>query len=290
MSKRIEIKDLNIYYGKFHAVKDVSMVVEPRSVTAFIGSSGCGKSTVLRSLNRMHEVIPGAYCTGEVLLDGVDLYDKAVDPVRVRRQVGMVFQRPNPFPTMSIRENVLAGVRLNNSRITRSEADELLEGTFLAARKAYEERKVALLANFYTNIVFRDDIDSGHANYILSLMEPLTYRQLITIFIVGNRQQTAGPLSFVRDKDFRGGETLDSLQVGVLYELFQLAKLDLVVDAGSGYILGVADIKPSSLQLQGTGAQLYNLMTPMTLDFDEYGYFLNAFKPDFLTQRATQSP
>lgn len=172
----------------------------------------------------------------------------------------------------------------------RSEADELLEGTFLAARKAYEERKVALLANFYTNIVFRDDIDSGHANYILSLMEPLTYRQLITIFIVGNRQQTAGPLSFVRDKDFRGGETLDSLQVGVLYELFQLAKLDLVVDAGSGYILGVADIKPSSLQLQGTGAQLYNLMTPMTLDFDEYGYFLNAFKPDFLTQRATQSP
>lgn len=172
----------------------------------------------------------------------------------------------------------------------RSEADELLEGTFLAARKAYEERKVALLANFYTNIVFRDDIDSGHANYILSLLEPLTYRQLITIFIVGNRQQTAGPLSFVRDKDFRGGETLDSLQVGVLYELFQLAKLDLVVDAGSGYILGVADIKPSSLQLQGTGAQLYNLMTPMTLDFDEYGYFLNAFKPDFLTQRATQSP
>lgn len=172
----------------------------------------------------------------------------------------------------------------------RSEADELLEGTFLAARQAYEERKVALLANFYTNIVFRDDIDSGHANYILSLMESLTYRQLITIFIIGNRQQTAGPLSLVRDKDFRGGEALDSLQIGVLYELFQLAKLDLVVDANSGYILGVADIKPSSLQLQGTGAQLYNLMIPMTLDFDEYGYFINAFKPDFLTQQAAQSP
>jgi len=172
-----------------------------------------------------------------------------------------------------------------NGKKLRSEADELLEGTFLAARKAYEERKVALLANFYTNIVFRDDIDSGHANYILSLMESLTYRQLITIFLIGNRQQTGGPLALVRDKDFRGGETLDSLQVGVLYELFQLAKLDLVVDAGSGYILGVADIKPSSLQLQGTGAQLYNLMTPMSLDFDEYGYFLNAFKPDFLTQQ-----
>ena len=133
MSKRIEIKDLNIYYGKFHAVKDVSMVVEPRSVTAFIGSSGCGKSTVLRSLNRMHEVIPGAYCTGEVLLDGVDLYDPAVDPVRVRRQVGMVFQRPNPFPTMSIKENVLAGVRLNKSRLSRSEADEIVEQSLRGA-------------------------------------------------------------------------------------------------------------------------------------------------------------
>ena len=133
MSKRIEIKDLNIYYGSFHAVNSVNMVIEPRAVTAFIGSSGCGKSTVLRSLNRMHEVIPGAYCTGEVLLDGVDLYDKAVDPVRVRRQVGMVFQRPNPFPTMSIRENVLAGVRLNNSRITRSEADELVEKSLRGA-------------------------------------------------------------------------------------------------------------------------------------------------------------
>ncbi|SHI82182.1 phosphate transport system ATP-binding protein [Tessaracoccus bendigoensis DSM 12906] len=133
MSKRIEIKDLNIYYGKFHAVKDVNMVIEPRSVTAFIGSSGCGKSTVLRSLNRMHEVIPGAYCEGSVLLDGVDLYDQAVDPVRVRRHVGMVFQRPNPFPTMSIKENVLAGVRLNKARLTRAEGDEIVEKSLKGA-------------------------------------------------------------------------------------------------------------------------------------------------------------
>ena len=133
MSKRIEIRDLNIFYGKFQAVRGVNMVIEPRSVTAFIGSSGCGKSTVLRSLNRMHEVIPGAYCQGEVLLDGVNLYDPAVDPVRVRRQVGMVFQRPNPFPTMSIKENVLAGVRLNNSRISRSEADDIVERSLRGA-------------------------------------------------------------------------------------------------------------------------------------------------------------
>ena len=133
MSKRIEARDLNIYYGKFKAVEDVTMVVEPRSVTAFIGPSGCGKSTVLRSMNRMHEVINGAYVEGELLLDGHDLYGPGVDPVNVRRQVGMVFQRPNPFPTMSIRENVLAGVRLNNTRMSKSDADELVEGSLTGA-------------------------------------------------------------------------------------------------------------------------------------------------------------
>src|SRR5690606_18433435 len=105
MSKRIDVKDLDIYYGDFHAVKGVSMTIEPRSVTAFIGPSGCGKSTFLRTLNRMHEVIPGARVEGEVLIYGQNLYGKGVDPVDVRRQVGMVFQRPNPFPTMSIKEN-----------------------------------------------------------------------------------------------------------------------------------------------------------------------------------------
>jgi phosphate transport system ATP-binding protein len=107
--------------------------VPPRSVTAFIGPSGCGKSTVLRSLNRMHEVIPGARVEGEVLLDGRDLYGAGVDPVAVRRQVGMVFQRPNPFPTMSIKENVLAGVRLNNKRISKPDAADLVEKSLRGA-------------------------------------------------------------------------------------------------------------------------------------------------------------
>ncbi|MCD7101751.1 phosphate ABC transporter ATP-binding protein PstB [Pseudoclavibacter sp. 13-3] len=133
MSKRIVAKDLNVYYSKFLAVADVSMDIEPKSVTAFIGPSGCGKSTFLRTLNRMHEVIPGARVEGEVLLDGENLYGPGVDPVLVRRQVGMVFQRPNPFPTMSIRENVLAGVTLNNKRISRSDADELVEKSLRGA-------------------------------------------------------------------------------------------------------------------------------------------------------------
>jgi phosphate transport system ATP-binding protein len=133
VSKRIEVKDLNVYYRKFLAVEDISLAIEPRSVTAFIGPSGCGKSTFLRTLNRMHEVIPGARVEGEVLLDGDDLYAPGVDPVLVRRQVGMVFQRPNPFPTMSIRENVLAGVRLNNSRISKGDAEALVESSLTGA-------------------------------------------------------------------------------------------------------------------------------------------------------------
>jgi len=133
MAQRIDVKDLNIFYGDFKAVADVGMSVEPRSVTAFIGPSGCGKSTFLRTLNRMHEVIPKAYVEGSVKLDGDDLYGPGVDPVRVRRQVGMVFQRPNPFPTMSIGDNVLAGVRLNNQRMSTSKSKELLESSLRSA-------------------------------------------------------------------------------------------------------------------------------------------------------------
>jgi len=133
VSKRIEVNDLNVYYGKFKAVEDVSLTIEPRTVTAFIGPSGCGKSTFLRTLNRMHEVIPGAHVEGEVLIDGNNLYGPGVDPVLVRRQVGMVFQRPNPFPTMSIRDNVLAGVKLNNRRMSKSEGDDLVEKSLQGA-------------------------------------------------------------------------------------------------------------------------------------------------------------
>ncbi|SDZ93701.1 phosphate transport system ATP-binding protein [Bowdeniella nasicola] len=133
MSKRIDVRDLNIYYGDFQAVADVNMVIEPRSITALIGPSGCGKSTFLRTLNRMHEVIPGARVEGEVLIDDHNLYDPKVDPVQVRRLVGMVFQRPNPFPTMSIADNVLAGVKLNNRKMKSSEASDLVESSLRGA-------------------------------------------------------------------------------------------------------------------------------------------------------------
>ena len=133
MAQSIDVKDLNIYYGDFLAVQDVSMTVDPKSVTAFIGPSGCGKTTFLRTLNRMHEVTPGARVEGSVELEGVNLYGADVDPVAVRRTVGMVFQRPNPFPTMSIRDNVLAGVKLNNKRISKSDADDMVESSLRGA-------------------------------------------------------------------------------------------------------------------------------------------------------------
>ena len=116
MSTKLELNDVNIYYGDFHAVQNVNMQIPSQAVTAFIGPSGCGKSTVLRTLNRMHEVIPGASVKGEILLDGNDIYGKNVDPVAVRNTIGMVFQKANPFPTMSIEDNVVAGLRLSGEK------------------------------------------------------------------------------------------------------------------------------------------------------------------------------
>jgi phosphate transport system ATP-binding protein len=123
---RIDLVGLDCYYGAFRALRNVTMSIRPRAVTAIIGPSGSGKSTVLRAINRLHEVAPGARVEGQVLLDGTDVYDPAIDPVQVRRVIGMVFQRPNPFPTMSIRDNVVAGLRLTGRHST-AELDQVAE-------------------------------------------------------------------------------------------------------------------------------------------------------------------
>jgi phosphate transport system ATP-binding protein len=140
VAKRFQVKDMNLYYGNFHAVQGVSMSIEPNHVTALIGSSGCGKTTMLRSLNRMHELTPGARVDGHVLLDEQDIYGASVDPVEVRRLVGMVFQTPNPFPTMSVYENAAAGLSLNRKGISKSEKDEIVERSLRAAH-LWEEVK-----------------------------------------------------------------------------------------------------------------------------------------------------
>jgi phosphate transport system ATP-binding protein len=131
MSKRIDLSGLSVFYGKFRALDDVNMNIEPRAVTALIGPSGCGKSTLLRTLNRMHELNNG-HVEGKVLLDGTDLYASNIDPVSVRRTIGMVFQRPNPFPTMSIFDNVASGLRLNGVR-DRKKITETVEKSLKGA-------------------------------------------------------------------------------------------------------------------------------------------------------------
>jgi phosphate transport system ATP-binding protein len=128
----MRIQALNAFYGSFRALRDVTLHVRPRSVTAFIGPSGCGKTTLLRSLNRMHERVNGARIEGSVELDGVDIYAPAVNPVRVRRVIGMVFQKPNPFPAMSIYDNVVSGLRLTGTR-NRGVLDEAAERSLTRA-------------------------------------------------------------------------------------------------------------------------------------------------------------
>ncbi|WPF68244.1 phosphate ABC transporter ATP-binding protein PstB [Corynebacterium sp. 21KM1197] len=133
MSK-LELRDVNIYYGDFHAVQNVNLSVPAQSVTAFIGPSGCGKSTVLRTINRMHEVTPNASVKGKILLDGEDIYGAKVDPVAVRNTIGMVFQKANPFPTMSIEDNVVAGLKLageKNKKKLKEVAEKSLRGANL---------------------------------------------------------------------------------------------------------------------------------------------------------------
>jgi phosphate transport system ATP-binding protein len=129
---KIETEKLNAFYGKNHAIKDLTIKIRDKSITAIIGPSGCGKSTFIRCLNRMHELVPGARASGKVLLDGDDVYARGVDPVLVRRRVGMVFQKPNPFPTMSVYDNVAAGLKLNGVR-NRDKLDQAVRKSLDAA-------------------------------------------------------------------------------------------------------------------------------------------------------------
>jgi phosphate transport system ATP-binding protein len=132
-ARRVTVDELNAWYGGQHAVKDFGIEFAPNEVTAIIGPSGCGKSTMVRCINRMHEEVPGARSSGSVKLDDVDVYDAEVDVVSVRRTVGMVFQKPNPFPTMSVFDNVAAGIRLSGARggKLRERVEQTLRGAGL---------------------------------------------------------------------------------------------------------------------------------------------------------------
>jgi len=130
---RLVAESLDAWFGSIHAVHGISLPVPEGSVVAIIGPSGCGKSTFLRCLNRMHETVPTGRVSGRVLLDGRNIYDSGVNPIAVRKHIGMVFQRPTPFPTMSIRDNVAAGLRVMDGHVTRRETDEIVESALRRA-------------------------------------------------------------------------------------------------------------------------------------------------------------
>ena len=140
MPEKLEVHNLRAFFNQVEVIHDVSLNFDENRVTAMIGPSGCGKSTLVRCINRMHEVVAGATCTGRVLLDGNDIYAPEVDPVQVRRRIGMVFQKPTPFPTMSIEDNVAAGLKLNGIAVSRADRDRLIEKSLRQAALWYEVR------------------------------------------------------------------------------------------------------------------------------------------------------
>lgn len=123
---KFEIENLNAWFGSKHVLKNINMKIKEKAVTAVIGPSGCGKTTFIRCLNRMHEIVPGAKVSGRVFFNGIDIYNEDVDPVQIRRKMGMVFQKPNPFPMMSIYDNVAAGLKLNGIR-NKEKLDSVVE-------------------------------------------------------------------------------------------------------------------------------------------------------------------
>ena len=228
----IEVKDLNLYYGAFRAVKDVNLLVETQKITAMIGPSGCGKSTVLRAFNRMNDLIPSAYAKGDVLFHGQNIYAPDVDPIQVRRRIGMVFQKPNPFPK-SIYENIAWGAKINGFRGSKAEMDALVEESLVSAA-LWDEVKdklnqsglslsggqqqrlcIARAIAVKPDIVLMDEPCSA-LDPISTLKIEELMRELIqdyTIIIVTHNMQQAARVS-----DYTAFFTLDESRAGYLME------------------------------------------------------------------------
>jgi len=233
---RIETLNLRAWFGSFEVLKGISMAIPANGVTAVIGPSGCGKSTFIRCLNRMHEVVPNARATGQVFLDGSDLYDPNVNPAQLRRRVGMVFQKPNPFPTMSIRENVLAGLRLNGARTHSGESEAVVERSLRQAAlwdevKDIQERPgtslsggqqqrlcIARCLAMEPEVVLMDEPTSALDPIATSRIEELLHelKQRYTIVLVTHNMQQAARVAD-RTAFFYIGELIE---YGITKEMF----------------------------------------------------------------------
>jgi phosphate transport system ATP-binding protein len=238
----IEAKDLNIYYGEFRAVKEVNLLVEAQKITAMIGPSGCGKSTVLRAFNRMNDLIPSAHAEGDVLFHGQNIYAPEVDPIQVRRRIGMVFQKPNPFPK-SIYENIAWGAKVNGFRGNKADMDALVEESLIGAA-LWDEVKdklqqsglslsggqqqrlcIARAIAVKPDIVLMDEpcsaLDPIATSKIEDLIEELKVRYTVVI-VTHNMQQAA------RVSDYTGFMYLGKLvEFGETPQMFEKPKEEL---------------------------------------------------------------
>jgi phosphate transport system ATP-binding protein len=239
---KVRIENVNGWYGAKRAIKDVNLNVREKTVTAFIGPSGCGKTTLLRCLNRMHELTPGAHADGRVVVDGINIYDKSIDPVVIRRRIGMVFQKPNPFPTMSIFENVAAGLRLNgmrNKTIIREIVEESLRNAALWEEVKNELEKpgmslsggqqqrlcIARALAMQPEVLLMDEPTSSLDPIGSSKIETLvrTLKDSVTIIIVTHNMQQAARVS-----DFTAFMYLgDLIEYGSTNQIFVNPKKEL---------------------------------------------------------------
>jgi phosphate transport system ATP-binding protein len=211
---KVSIRNLNAWFGMKQALKNISVDIKENTATAIIGPSGCGKTTLIRCLNRMHEMTPGATAKGSVVLDNIDIYDKRVDPVVIKRRIGMVFQKPNPFPTMSIYDNVAAGLKLNGIKDKRLIADivkESLEGAALWEEVKSELGKpglslsggqqqrlcIARALAMHPEVILMDEPTSSLDPIASSKIEELIHnlKKDLTIIIVTHNMQQAARVS-----------------------------------------------------------------------------------------------
>ena len=246
----LELEQVNVYYGETRAVRDVSMAVRANTVTALIGASGCGKTTLLRALNRMHDLTKGARVEGRVLFEGQDVYDRGVDPVAVRRAIGMVFQKPNPFPTMSVYDNVVAGLKLVG-RVRRSELDGVVERSLRQAAlwdevkdrlgapatglSGGQQQRLCIARSLAVDpaVLLMDEPTSALDPQATARIEELLaqLKQTVTIVIVTHNMQQAGRVS-----DFTAFMHLgDLIEQGPTDQIFTRPQEDLTERYISGH-------------------------------------------------------
>lgn len=246
---KVSIKGINAWFGSKQALKDINLEIEENAATAFMGPSGCGKTTLIRCLNRMHEMTPGAKAKGQVILDGIDIYDKSIDPVIIKRRIGMVFQKPNPFPTMSIFDNVAAGLKLNgvkDKKLIKEIVEESLEGAGLWEEVKNELDKpgmglsggqqqrlcIARALAMQPEVLLMDEPTSALDPIASSKIEELVHqlKKHLTIIIVTHNMQQAARVADHAAFMYLG----EMIEFGKTLQIFQYPKQELTEKFVSG--------------------------------------------------------